>query len=211
MNEDYGIRSAKVPKKKSDFDWAESCAAQLRLLMRHLRDLKSSGTTFMPAGLKPLLDLVEIPEITLKPSMTSSADEAPAPIVQPVRRSLQVQHSCFPGASVKICSISCNCLLCVKPAELHSSSDEAVENSRSVPSARGAHKAMVTAGTPSIIKNKKVMKRPGMQVRKRPASSAARQFKIVHRQKGNPEAYVLNHGKYLCTCTRSTSPGYLEH
>ena len=53
---------------------------------------------------------------------------------------------------------------------------------------------------------------PELGVQKKPSCAEEREsFKVVHRKKGKPEAYILHNGKYLLTCTARTSPGFLEH
>ena len=83
--------------------WANDCCDRVRIMLRHIRDLKLSRSTFLSAGVKELVDMLQVASPPVE-------EQAPVTEQATVRRRLLKKVSST--ASVVLCNVTCKCSIC---------------------------------------------------------------------------------------------------
>ena len=108
-------------------DWADRSASRLKLMMKHLKDISTSGSKHLCVGLEEILSKVVVPE---RPDTS-----------HPPTRALHRHISTASSDSCRVCSMVCNCPACRKPVLCDDSEDScdlhAASSTDHVPCGRG--------------------------------------------------------------------------
>lgn len=206
----YGLMAPDIQSKGVPLcDWAAQAADTVRLMCKHLLDIKASRTTFLSPTLAGLVSMLKDAE----PEGEEEVEERlPAP------RTLKPQLST--GSSVVLCGWRCECPDCKQPAEVidmdsdgASSTSLAAAAVETVPaSSSKLTKALKEASKPVAAKAPK-MKKPAAAaaaVAEEPSKAGAPKVKIVTRKKPE-QAYVMVNGKFLIACSKARSPDFMAH
>ena len=189
--------------------WAAEAADTIKLMCKHVWDLKVSASPYAPPEVLELINMVVLVRDSPTPS---SPAPAPAPAPQPIADRPRTRVlSAIP--SIEFCGAFCRCSGCrakEAPIIVEASQPEsqpgspcsaaAASNSEHVPAKRGSVKA--------------ILKKPAAEpVQHKRAAAAKTSVKVVERK--NPpekaEAYVMLGGIYVVGCTRKRDSRYLEH
>ena len=160
--------------------WANDCGDRVRMMLRHIRNLKLSGSTFLSAGVKELVDMLQLP---------SAPVEEPAPVAEQaaVRRRLLKKVSST--ASVVLGNVTCKCSTCRRTDIVDvdcETSALAMDVSSPVPVKLVEFKAAL----------------PPQPARGSP-SARVKNAKVIKRHKPHHEAYLLVEGKYWAGLTEA--------
>ena len=184
--------------------WADTCAGRVRLMLKHLKDLRHSNTSYLSPD---LLELVGRVDIGSSSDLPSPSPPPPPPVAERPSRELRAEPS--NASSLELCSWCCNCPLCRKPVQVsdtepRSPTSEQAEQNIAIPALR---KRPAAEDGPAIMKKPVSHKKPAAA--EEVAASGAPDVKIKRRMKGpRPEAYVLLNGRYVAGLS-SKHPGYL--
>ena len=178
--------------------WATDAANRIRIMLKHVLDLKASGTAFVPLKLQELLDAARVDP--------RDRGERPKAKPQPPPSRALVRHESA-ASSVEVCCFACNCPMCRKPMEV--SSSELEDSAQVAPENDLEEVSLVVAP----VAPRMVAKRPAHA--KAPPSKKSRvgsQIKIVYRN--NPvksaSAYILLDGRYCCGVSKKQHNEYAE-
>ena len=215
LNKRFEIRSKGVLASKQDIEWASDAADAIRLMCKHVVDLRRSGTQFVSSEISALIELIGANGDQLEAPLPLPAPSAAPPA--PERRTLAPQNS---DASVIVCAIACNCPLCRVPVDVEMSQQSATSStSRAalaatpVPATRGGQKRAaleVRSEDEQAVQKKPSQKK---QTVKKPA--AALDYRVIHRATPSStrpcEAYILGpSSKFVCSLSAKRSPNYLQ-
>ena len=200
-------------RRQSAEVWSTEAANRVRLVLKHLLDLKASGTAFVPLDLQELLDAVgtaaPLDAVGAAAPLDAVGPAAPASKPTPPPRAL-VQHDSVASnvssaPSVVMCGFSCQCESCRKPVCV--SSCEA-EGDRSAQNDDASHEVI-----PRVLSSAPVAKRPAA-AKASPAKKARRgsHVKIVFRHSPikDASAYILLDGKYCCGISKKQHDRYIQ-
>ena len=165
--------------------WANDCCDRVRLMLRHIRDLKLSRSTFLSAGVKELVDMLQVASPPVE-------EQAPVAEQAPVRRRLLKKVSST--ASVVLCNVTCKCSICRRPDIVDVDRDTsalAMDVRSPVPVKPLEFKAAL----------------PPQPARRRP-STRVKNVKVIMRQKPHHEGYLLVEGKYWAGLTEAKCRRY---
>ena len=182
-------------KRISPETWADEAATAIKLMCKHLLDLKSNPGSVASAKVRELLcKIVPAPPA----SWSSPAESSSMPLEDEPRRVLARVES---EESVQFCGFECNCPSCYEvpvvavPASQQSSSSEAAAGCMDVvPPAKGMVKAMVhkkpaAADTP-------------------PRQEAGPKATLTLRKNGKEQGDIMVDHKYMVGLSRSTCAEY---
>ena len=187
INEKYGVMASSSMCQDL---WAYEAATNIRLMCRHLGDIKRSKSVWMAAGFEDLLSMiVEAPQSSVGSS--SQLESPPSPVVAPIvdapvrklSRALSVQSSDASLPSVLTEAVNCQCSRC-KVIPFYSLTDDdscdmaAAMDTTNVPAGRGAvvrqlaaegvdaeeAAALVLYKKPAILEKRASLKRPASAV-----------------------------------------------
>lgn len=226
LNKQFCIRDTAFASQ-SILDWGNACSNTARLLLAHLLDLHRTRSSYVHPTLKELCSKIGDEEDAgsawHESPDTSIAVPEPIPIPDMQLPRTLAQHDSIASSqnSVEICAAYCRCPTCmarhpeppivVAPEEndADSLSDVAANNLDHVPPVRGSHKRAAKEKRSDTTPDS-ILRRPATagSIVRRPA--AATGFKIVRRLHGNLQAYILNRGRYVASCSQKRSPHYIN-
>ena len=119
LHKEHGIMDNSLESRRKDtLTWANDCSDRVRLMLRHLRFLKLSRSTFMTPGLQKLIDMADVkgtppPEAappTEPPPTEPAPPTQPAPVLvgstaSPLKRRRLIRKESSLGSSVELCSV----------------------------------------------------------------------------------------------------------
>ena len=197
LQRQYSVRAADDPPttQLNMFDWANQCSDRARVALKHISDLKESGSSWLPPDLADLVAMVN-----------SECDS------QLVRQLTQKDSD----SSVIVRSVACRCPDCYQPTRIALQDEEAASSQTSVDAQQLTHS--VPCGSGAVGKALKLLKRPAageptnIDVVARPAADAPTYIdvKIVQRRKPFKEAYILKDGSYLVGCSEKKHKRFHE-
>ena len=193
--------------------WADKAAETIRLMLKHLVDIRRSGTPYLSPGLAKLVGMISDDSgssaaVAPQPAPALAAPPPapePLPLADTGRRQLVAHDST--GSSVQFCGLKCRCSDCraMEAPEDIDSADSVSEDAKgvveSVPAARGAVR--------------EVLKRPGAMI-KRPAGADSPRpgprVSVARRLKGPYlEAYIVLDNKFFVSQSFKKRIDYLTH
>lgn len=181
LDAQYGIMHHDLVSKKIPVvDWASQAADNIRLMCKHVLDLKLSGTAFVSPIISQLFTLVRVNREASSPEQSCSSM---LEVIEPPQKKILLQHNSAESqssSSVQFCSAFCRCPECRDADGMESdTSIAAAETTQSVPAARGAIK--------------QILKRPSQQEK-----PGAMKIDVTDRHTpGKEESYIRLDGKYL--------------
>eukprot|EP00974_Lingulodinium_polyedra_P116665 11160027-Lingulodinium_polyedra.AAC.1 len=181
--------------------WANECGDMVRLMLVHLRAVKTSGTTWLTPGVQALIDKISIDDHDEDFSSASSG----LPVAPPAGEPAPVELSqASIGSSVQLCGAQCRCPDCQRKVVIDvddsqssmasSSSLVAQALTESVPAGRGETKALA-----------KEKEKEEKQSKLRSPALA----KLVRRNVP-AEAYIMYKQSYLVGLSATKSAAYLD-
>ena len=210
LHKAYGIMADDLAKTSTSPEvWANECGDLVRLMLSHLKELKSSGTTFVTPVVASLMDgLVVLPISTSKPAPPSPTKDVPITEAPP-----DSQESC---SSVVFCSATCCCPDCVgmaaasQESDVSSSSVAAMKLTDAVLAGKGAVKALVRQrALDGKLYMQPARKKPAAAIIKDLVKPANQQAKLVHAKKKGA-AYILLNKTYFIGLSSTVSSRYLD-
>ena len=182
LHREHGIQPK--PDIQSLHTWANESADRCRLMMRHLVEIKRSGSSWMKVGLGPLLAKIQLPE------RDDTCDRPPTKA-----RKLTKTVSAASSNSVVVCATNCQCPQCRKAEDIADSDDSLDSVSAE---ARGSMD--LAPARPGAVA--RMLAKPRVEPR------VGAPFKVVlrHKPETRKGGYILMHGKHLHALTCNDNP-----
>ena len=112
LQAEYNIMSPSWAKDhRNPLDWAVHCSDMVRLMMRHVLEIKRSGTPYLEQTLQALVDSIPTPSSPLPPRLS------PMPLPLPSRAPVKKRDS-DSSSGAQLCSVTCRCENCWTPPKI---------------------------------------------------------------------------------------------